>query len=164
MLDRVLEGLGYELVELEQPRPGALMRVFIDHPDGIRLEDCELVSNHLTRLFAVENVDYSRLEVSSPGLDRVLRKDADFERFAGRQVAVKLRVPREGHRKLAGTLRGLAGRALAIEVDGQSMELPLEAVAKVRLVPEVDTRRRATGKVSGRKGRGSPSAGGEEVR
>lgn len=155
-LDRVLEGLGYELVELEHGRAGGLMRVFIDRPQGITLDDCERVSNHLTRLFAVEGVDYSRLEVSSPGLDRLLRKDSDFERFAGQRVSVKLRVPREGQRNFQGVLRGLVGRAIALELDDAVLELPLESVTRVRLVPVVDTRRSATRRDGQQQGRAEP--------
>lgn len=151
-LERVLEGLGYELVELEQARPGGLLRVFIDRPQGITLDDCERVSNHLVRLFAVEGVDYSRLEVSSPGLDRLLRKSSDFERFAGQPVSAKLRVPRAGKRNFQGILQGLFGGAVRLEVDGEVVELPLESVARVRLVPVVETRRGAAGR--GRRNRG----------
>ena len=76
-LRQTLEGLGYELVDLESSR-GGLMRVFIDSPKGITVEDCARVSNHLTRAFAVESVEYERLEVSSPGLDRPLKRLEDY--------------------------------------------------------------------------------------
>jgi ribosome maturation factor RimP len=72
-----LEGLGYELVDLEASRSG-LLRIFIDSPSGITVEDCAKVSHHLTRAFAVEGIDYERLEVSSPGLDRPLKRLEDF--------------------------------------------------------------------------------------
>jgi len=72
-LETAVNGLGFELVDLEMSNHGKLLRLFIDKPAGINVGDCALVSSHLTRLFAVENVDYERLEVSSPGLDRVLR-------------------------------------------------------------------------------------------
>jgi ribosome maturation factor RimP len=93
LLDNTLAGLGYELVDLERSAKGALLRVFIDKPGGITVDDCALVSNHLSRLFAVENVSYDRLEVSSPGLDRPLRTARDFARFAGQKARLKLRVP-----------------------------------------------------------------------
>src|SRR4051794_36437332 len=72
LLERTLPPMGYELVDVQASSKGRLVRVFIDKPDGIDVEDCARVSDHLTRLFAVENVDYERLEVSSPGLDRLL--------------------------------------------------------------------------------------------
>ena len=77
-----LLGLGYELVDLESSR-GGLVRIFIDSPKGITVDDCARVSNHLTRAFAVEGVEYERLEVSSPGLDRPLKRPEDYQRFAG---------------------------------------------------------------------------------
>ena len=94
LLAQTLSGMGYEKVEFELGSRG-LLRVFIDKPEGVSVDDCVLVSNHLTRLFLVEDVDYERLEVSSPGLDRVLNKPLDFIRFAGEQIKVKLRYPAE---------------------------------------------------------------------
>jgi ribosome maturation factor RimP len=103
IVERSLAGLGYELVDLEFAASG-LLRVFIDAPAGIRMEDCERVSHQLSRVFEVEAVEYSRLEVSSPGLDRPLKKAADFERFAGALATVKLRRPIEGRRNFEGVL------------------------------------------------------------
>src|SRR3954463_16433436 len=81
-LSGTLEGLGYELVDLESSRSG-LMRVFIDTTRGISLDDCERVRQHLSRAFALDGIDFERLEVSSPGLDRPLKRLDDFRRFAG---------------------------------------------------------------------------------
>ena len=88
ILDKTLPGLGYELVDFELTAQGDL-RVFIDKPEGITVEDCATVSNHLSRVFMVEEVDYKRLEISSPGLDRPLKKAADFVRFAGENAKIK---------------------------------------------------------------------------
>ena len=96
LLERTLPGLGYELVEVEASAKGRLVRVFIDKPEGVDVEDCARVSEHLSRLFTVEHVDYERLEVSSPGLDRPLRKPQDFERFAGQDAQIRLRSLVEG--------------------------------------------------------------------
>ncbi len=95
--------MGYEVVEIEMAQRG-LLRVFIDSPAGIRMEDCERLSHQLSHVLAVEEVDYQRLEVSSPGLDRPLRREADFVRFAGEQATVKLKRPLEGRRNFEGTL------------------------------------------------------------
>ena len=81
LLESTLAGLGYELVDLEQSGRTKLLRLFIDKPNGINIDDCTAVSNHLTKLLAVENIEYERLEVSSPGLDRPLKKEQDFNRF-----------------------------------------------------------------------------------
>lgn len=141
LLDTTLPGLGYELVDLELARNG-LMRVFIDKPEGVQptgitLDDCVAVSNHLTRLFAVENVPYERLEVSSPGLDRPLKKAADFQRFAGGVAKVKLRVPQEGRKVFEGRLEGVVEGRVQLQLDdGSVVELPLAQIDKARLVPQ----------------------------
>jgi len=103
IVERTLESMGYELVELEMAQNG-LLRVFIDAPAGIQIEDCERVSRQLSHVMAVEDVDYSRLEVSSPGLDRPLRKASDFVRFAGVEVTLRLKRPFEGRRNFDGVL------------------------------------------------------------
>lgn len=103
IVERTLAAMGYELVELELA-PRGLLRVFIDAPAGIRMEDCERVSHQLSHVLTVENVDYERLEVSSPGLDRPLRKAADFVRFAGEEVTIRLKRPFEGRRNFEGVL------------------------------------------------------------
>ena len=135
LLDNTLAGLGYELVDLERSAKGALLRVFIDKPGGITVEDCALVSNHLSRVFTVENVAYDRLEVSSPGLDRPLRKAEDFVRFAGQKAKLKLRVPMEGQRNFVGVIRECEAGKVGIEVDGRVLSVDLGNVDKARLMP-----------------------------
>jgi ribosome maturation factor RimP len=110
LVERTVSGLGYELVDLERVGHG-LLRVTLDlpPPGGIGLEDCERVSRQLTHLFAVENVDYDRLEVSSPGLDRPLRGARDFARFVGAEVALQLHAPHDGRRRLRGTVLATGG-------------------------------------------------------
>jgi ribosome maturation factor RimP len=135
LLDNTLAGLGYELVDLERSAKGALLRVFIDKPGGITVDDCALVSNHLSRLFAVENVSYDRLEVSSPGLDRPLRTARDFARFAGQKARLKLRVPLEGQRNFAGVLRETEAGKVGLEVEGRVLSFELGNVDKARLMP-----------------------------
>ena len=137
MLELTLAGLGYELVDLERSSGGKLLRVFIDKPDGVNVDDCVTVSNHLSRLLAVENVDYDRLEVSSPGLDRPLKKTADFIRFAGESVKLRLRVALQGQRNFVGILREVKDGILKLEVDGKMLDLELNNLEKVRLVPKL---------------------------
>ncbi len=103
IIERALAGMGYEVVDVEFARNG-LLRVYIDAPAGISLDDCERASRQLSHVLAVEDVEYARLEVSSPGLDRPLKKVADFERFAGAEVTVRLRRPLEGRRNFEGVL------------------------------------------------------------
>ncbi len=137
LVDRTLEGLGYELVDLERSAKGRLMRVFIDKPGGVNLDDCAAVSQHLARVFTVENVDYDRLEISSPGLDRPLKKEQDFVRFAGQQARVKLRVPIDGQRNFVGVLRHSGAGKVELEVDGRVVTIDLGNLEKARLVPEI---------------------------
>ena len=105
LIESTLEGMGYELVEIEQQARNRLLRIFVDKVGGIDIDDCVTISNHLSRLFAVENIDYGRLEVSSPGLDRPLRKAADFQRFKGEIIKLKLRIPVQGQRNFVGVLQ-----------------------------------------------------------
>lgn len=131
-----LEGLGYELVDLESSRSG-LLRIFIDSPRGISVEDCAKVSNHLTRAFAVEGIEYERLEVSSPGLDRALKRLEDFARFAGREASLKLKLPRDGRRRFEGKLLGVEGGRVVLDVEGQTQHLEFDEIDRARLVPDV---------------------------
>ena len=135
LLENTLAGLGYELVDLERSPKGALLRIFIDKPGGITVEDCALVSNHLDRVFTVENVAYDRLEISSPGLDRPLRKAEDFVRFSGQKAKLKLRVPLEGQRNFVGVIRECEAGKVGIEVDGRVLSVDLGNVDKARLMP-----------------------------
>ena len=137
LLEQTLASLGYELVDLEMSRSGGLMRIFIDRAGGVNVDDCAAVSNHLTRLFAVEEVEYSRLEVSSPGLDRPLRRPQDFRRFAGERVHVRMRVPVDGRKNFVGVLRGASDAQVELEVDGALLSLNLAQLDKARLVPNL---------------------------
>nr|SPS05296.1 conserved hypothetical protein [Candidatus Nitrotoga fabula] len=134
LVETTVTGLGYELVDLEISGRG-LLRVFLDKSDGITVEDCELVSHQLTRLFAVEGVDYARLEVSSPGLDRPIKKEKDFIRFRGRKAQLKLRLPLDGRRNFTGILGDLVNGVLQLEVDGKSISIELSNLDKAHLVP-----------------------------
>lgn len=135
-LEKTLAGMGYELVDWERAGRG-LLRIFIDCPRGITLDDCTLVSNQLTRLFAVENVDYERLEVSSPGLDRPLKKPADYARFTGHKVNLRLQAPLAGQRRFAGVLKAASETEITLDVDGELKYLALADIEKARLVPEI---------------------------
>jgi len=134
LIETTVNGMGYELVDFERSGRGVL-RVFIDKPEGISVEDCQVVSNQLTRLFLVENMDYVRLEVSSPGLDRVLKKEADFVRFAGEKVQIKLRIPLAGRKNFVGIVGVVSNGILQLDVDGTPVAIELSNVDRARLVP-----------------------------
>ncbi|OAM39783.1 MULTISPECIES: ribosome maturation factor RimP [Eikenella] len=135
VLEKTLPGLGYELVDFELTAQGNL-RVFIDKPEGITVEDCATVSNHLSRLFIVEDVDYKRLEISSPGLDRPLKKAADFIRFSGSLVKLKTRLPIEGQKNFIGRIENFENDVLTIAFDGKTAVIELSNIDQARLKPE----------------------------
>jgi ribosome maturation factor RimP len=137
LLERELPGLGYGLVDVERSNHGKLLRVYIDKPEGISVDDCALVSNHLARLFQVEGVGFDRLEVSSPGLDRPLRQVKDFQRFVGEKASVRMNMALNGQRKFVGILRGADSETVQIEIDGALVSLEIADIRKARLVPEI---------------------------
>ena len=138
MVEPAVSGLGYELVDVQASNGGRMLRLFIDKPGGINVDDCAAVSRHLTRVLAVEGIDYERLEVSSPGLDRPLRKGADFARFAGQRAEVRMRTPdATGRRRFVGVLRGADGSQVQMELDGQTVALDLADVDRAKLIPEL---------------------------
>ncbi|MGE5162061.1 MAG: ribosome maturation factor RimP [Betaproteobacteria bacterium] len=147
-IERTVEGLGYELVDVERLAAG-LLRVTLDSPQGVRLEDCEKVSRQLSHLFAVEDVDYDRLEVSSPGLDRPLKRARDFGRFVGSEVQVQLAeaIPAEGaslgRKRLRGRLLEMSGAPGAERV---RVELMPDEPAPVRPGKGAGKARKAVGK------------------
>jgi ribosome maturation factor RimP len=139
-IELAVSGLGFELVDVQASNGGRLLRVFIDKPagsnSGITLDDCATVSRQLTRVLPVEGVDFERLEVSSPGLDRPLRKQGDFERFAGQKAEVRMRTPdATGRRKFVGVLRGADAGRVNMECDGQVIALALDDVERAKLIP-----------------------------
>ena len=137
LIASTLEGMGYELVELEQSGHNRLLRIFVDKSEGINIDDCVTISNHLSRLLTVENIDYGRLEVSSPGLDRALRKESDFIRFKEETIKLKLRIPIEGQRNFIGILREARNGAIKVEVEGKLLDFELSNLMKARLVPKL---------------------------
>jgi ribosome maturation factor RimP len=130
-------GLGYELVDVQASNGGRMLRVFIDKPGGVTVDDCAAVSRQLTRVLPVEGIDFERLEVSSPGLDRPLRKQGDFTRFAGHRAELRMRTPdATGRRRFVGVLRGADEGHVSMEMEGQTVALVLDDVERARLVPE----------------------------
>jgi len=139
LLEPSIERLGYELIDLEARLGGksGVVRVFIDRPEGISLEDCEKVSRAVSALLDVEDPlpGQYNLEVSSPGLDRKLTKVAHFQRFAGETVKVEMRFPIEGRKRFRGTLVSSNDENIVVEVDGESHTLPLATIDIARLAP-----------------------------
>lgn len=136
VVEQTLSGMGYELVDIEMSPKGRLLRIFIDIERGINVDDCSIVSRQLQHVFEVEQFDYDRLEISSPGLDRPLKKAADFERFSGQQAQIRLRLPIGNQRNFAGVLGGLREGAVLLQTEKGEVALPLDQVEKARLVPK----------------------------
>jgi ribosome maturation factor RimP len=148
LVEKTVTQLGYELADLEISNRGKLLRVFIDKQnpkdvkDSVNIDDCVLVSNQLGNVLTVEHdIDYDRLEVSSPGLDRVLKKEADFVRFVGERAQIKLRVPavmanKETRKNFLGILRGLEAGLVQLECDGVVEQIALGNIDKARLSPQ----------------------------
>jgi ribosome maturation factor RimP len=145
LVERTVRGLGYELADFELMNNSRMLRVFIEKSHelvpsagqgGITVADCETVSRQLQRVFEVEGVLYDRLEVSSPGLDRRLKKAADFARFTGHEAQVRLRRPVNGRRNFTGTVRGVTGERVEIEFEGDRMAFDMTELDRARLVPK----------------------------
>jgi len=139
LIEPVLAQLGYELVELEYAagRTNAVVRIFIDQPAGISVDDCERVSRDVAALLDVDDpipTAYT-LEVSSPGFDRVLRTPGHFERFVGERIHVELQAPRAGRKRYTGILKTVSAAGIEVEVDKQTVDVPFGEIAKARLAP-----------------------------
>jgi ribosome maturation factor RimP len=134
-------GLGYELWEIEYaPRAGGgLLRLYIDAAEGISLEDCERVSRAVSE--TLDEADpipgQYTLEVSSPGLDRVLRTQAHFARFAGERVKLEMMRAVDGRKRFQGLLREVGESEITLEMDGGTISLPIDDIHRARLVPSV---------------------------
>lgn len=142
LLEPSVHALGYELVGVEYStggKSGGLLRIYIDKEQGITADDCRAVSYQVSGVLDVEDPisGHYTLEVSSPGLDRLLFKPADFERFAGQQVKLTLTYPIEGQRRFKGRITGLQDSNVLIECDGSELSLPFDQIDKARLVPVV---------------------------
>jgi ribosome maturation factor RimP len=153
LCERGLSAVGYELVDVEflRDQSGWVLRVFIDHPPGdegaraITHEDCGQASQQLSTLLDVEDpiATAYRLEVSSPGVRRRVRKQRDFERFVGRVVRVEMLAPVEGRRNFSGRLVGVVDGVITVDVGERAFALPIAGLRRAHLEEEPQTRRAA---------------------
>ena len=136
LVEKLVVQLGYELVDFEVLNGGQLLRIFIDKDDSVNIEDCSSVSNHVNNVLSVETkYDYERLEVSSPGLDRVLKKLKDFVRFKGEMANIKTRFAIDNRKNFKGILSGIEGEKIMIEIEGKLLAIDFENIDKARLDP-----------------------------
>jgi len=143
LIDSAVQALGYELVGVEHQSQGrrTVVRVFIDSPQGITLEDCEQASHQISGVLDVEDPirGHYNLEVSSPGLDRPLFTPEHYARFLGEKVKLRLRQPVDGRRKLAGRIDRVEDDLIRITDEaGQTYELTVNEIEKANLVPDYD--------------------------
>jgi len=137
LIEKLVTQLGYELVDFETVNGGQILRIYIDKGDLIDIEDCTKVSNHVNNVLSVEtDYDYERLEVSSPGLDRVIKKLNDFDRFKGEKIKIKTRFAIENRKNFKGILSGTKGESVMIKVDDESLLIDFENIDKARLDPD----------------------------
>jgi len=137
LIEKNVSKLGYELVDFEIINRGELLRIFIDQPNSITIDDCVDVTNQLKHILTVEkDINFDRLEVSSPGMDRVIKKLNDFDRFKGKKVKIKTRLPVEDRRNFIGILQGVKEDLILIEFNNVLLEIKLDNIAKARLEPE----------------------------
>lgn len=142
LLEPIAEGLGYEFVGAEYLSQGkhSVLRVFIDRPEGILVEDCEAVSRQISSVLDVEDpiTGIYSLEVSSPGMDRPLFSAEHFERFMGRDVKLLLSAPLNNRRKMTVTLKQMNDGIVFAELEGKAIEIDFENIEKAHLVPVFD--------------------------
>ena len=137
LIEKLVTQLGYELVDFETINGGQILRIFIDKGDLIDIEDCTKVINHVNNVLSIEtDYDYERLEVSSPGLDRVIKKLNDFDRFKGEKIKIKTRFAIENRKNFKGILSGTKGESIMIEVDNESFLIEFDNIDKARLDPD----------------------------
>ena len=140
----ILQGLGVELLEVRQvvDHGRSVIRIVIDREGGIKVGDCELVSRELGTPLDVAGLipDRTFLEVSSPGLNRPLVKEADFQRFAGQKVWIRTRDPIDGRRNFKGTLQGIEQQQISVLIDGQAFQVPYREIDRAQLVYEGEKR------------------------
>ena len=141
MLEPTVEALGFELWGIEHISHGrhSVLRVYIDAENGIGVEDCASVSQQVSAILDVEDPitgEYT-LEVSSPGMDRLLFKLEQFTGYIGEQIELRLRTPFEGRRKFKGILKGIEGEDVVVHVDDHEYLLPYSAIDKARVEPRI---------------------------
>ena len=145
LIETLVAGEGCELVDLVYQREphGWVLRVYLDRPGGVTIADCQAISRQIGDVLEAKDVmrHAYNLEVSSPGLNRPLKKAADFERFAGQRVRIKMRGPLDGRRNFLGRLIGCTDGLVSLDVDGASLQFPLEGISKAHIEYDFDSKK-----------------------
>jgi ribosome maturation factor RimP len=138
-VSKIVAQMGYELVDFEFQNQGKLIRIFIDKPASVTIDDCVDVSNHLNHVLTVEeDIDYERLEVSSPGFDRVIKKIEDFKKFKGENIKIKTRTPIMNQRNFKGEVLDVKGLVIMIKTPEQEeVNIDFDNIDRARLDPKI---------------------------
>jgi ribosome maturation factor RimP len=138
-VSKIVAQMGYELVDFEFQNQGKLIRIFIDKPASVTIDDCVDVSNHLNHVLTVEeDIDYERLEVSSPGFDRVIKKIEDFKKFKGENIKIKTRTPIMNQRNFKGEVLDVRGLVIMIKTPEQEeVNIDFDNIDRARLDPKI---------------------------
>jgi ribosome maturation factor RimP len=138
-VSKIVAQMGYELIDFEFQNQGKLIRIFIDKPASVTIDDCVDVSNHLNHVLTVEeDIDYERLEVSSPGFDRVIKKIEDFKKFKGENIKIKTRTPIMNQRNFKGEVLGVKGLVIMIKTPEQEkVNIDFDNIDRARLDPKI---------------------------
>ena len=138
-VSKIVVQMGYELVDFEFQNQGKLIRIFIDKPASVTIDDCVDVSNHLNHVLTVEeDIDYERLEVSSPGFDRVIKKIEDFKKFKGKNIKIKTRTPIMNQRNFKGEVLDIKGLVIMIMTSEQEeVNIDFDNIDRARLDPKI---------------------------
>ena len=137
LIEKNISKLGYELVDFEIINRGELLRIFIDKPSSINIDDCVDVTNQLKHILTVEeDITFDRLEVSSPGINRVVKKLEDFKRFKGEKIKIKTREPIDERKNFTGILQGIRKDLILIDFNDVLLEIRLDNIEKARLDPD----------------------------
>jgi len=138
-VSKIVVQMGYELVDFEFQNQGKLIRIFIDKPASVTIDDCVDVSNHLNHVLTVEeDIDYERLEVSSPGFDRVIKKIEDFQKFKGENIKIKTRTPIMNQRNFKGEVLDVKGLVIMIKtLEQEEVNIDFDNIDRARLDPKI---------------------------
>lgn len=135
LLEQVIPNLGYDLIEVEIT-PAKIIRIFIDKISGVTIDDCEIVSKHVSNLFVVEEIDYNRLEVSSPGLERPLKSLTDFNKSISKLVKIKTKEAINNEKVFIGTIVAINDNLITIKTNNTDLVINFDNINKARLVFE----------------------------
>ena len=139
VVQKLLFGIGYELVNFEFFSNGKSIRIFIDKDNGVDIDDCSFVSNYLMKSLPVENIDFERIEVSSPGLDRALKKEKDFLKFKNHEIKLMLKHTINGQKNYNGYIVDYKDNKLFLDCKDEIIKFKFDDIKSANLIPKLKT-------------------------